>query len=641
VKRVLFALFWLALSGSVSAQVTSRLGRFQVDKVQGCAPFTVTITNTNLITTGECTAAKPCIMTFEGTTQQQNVFTYVYNTPGTYTLQVLYQSIGADDIVITVDQNIQPDFEVYRCSGNDVTIKVTDNKYEQYVINWGDSSPEVAIPFSNNAVATHDYPIPPPASFNIAVRGRDSSPNAADNCTAKTETVTTLATLPQPSINTLTATGPTSVRLALPAGTPTFILYKLEIAINNGATFQVLQNVYGQTSIDVSNLLLDNNYYCFRLSAFDPCTNANRYSNIVCTQDFDVNFTNGTNRLTWRTATAGIGSVTITRKNMSDNTTQTTTLPGAPLAHNDVDYDCNIQYCYSLSVNYAGIVKSHSLEKCGVGILTTTHPAIEDVLATVTTGVNLKWEIDPLINLNEFQVLRSTLGAPFVPLTTTTDTDANDPSYTTEGAHCYKINYNDVCDNNSADGAIICPVRLTGTLSSTNITTLTWTKYKGWKNGVASYTVEKLRPNGTVLATFPVALDTFFIDDTPDPDNQIVSYRVRVVASAGTPTALSPSVSNIVTFTKEINLTFPTAFTPNGDGLNDVFTISGHYVTKMNIRIFDRWGGIVFASEKNDAWNGSREGTAMPESSYVWKAEITDQAGRSFSRDGTLLLLRK
>ena len=53
-------LITFALS-SAHAQYVSRLGRFQVDEVKGCAPFTVTILDANLITTGECTAGKPCL----------------------------------------------------------------------------------------------------------------------------------------------------------------------------------------------------------------------------------------------------------------------------------------------------------------------------------------------------------------------------------------------------------------------------------------------------------------------------------------------------------------------------------------------------------------------------------------------------
>ncbi|MCA6407721.1 MAG: hypothetical protein IM575_01195, partial [Cytophagales bacterium] len=66
---ILLAMLFLAIAGQ--AQYVSRLGRFQVDQVRGCAPFTITITNANLITDGECTPGKPCLMDFLGNNTQQ------------------------------------------------------------------------------------------------------------------------------------------------------------------------------------------------------------------------------------------------------------------------------------------------------------------------------------------------------------------------------------------------------------------------------------------------------------------------------------------------------------------------------------------------------------------------------------------
>lgn len=631
--RVFLLIVLTGLSGSLVAQVKSRLGRFEVDKIKGCAPFTVNITNANVVTTGECTSGKPCVMTYEGTAQQQNDFQHTYTTPGTYKITVLYQSIGADDITVTVDQNIQPPFEIHRCSSDDVSIKVTDNNYEQYVINFGDGTAEVAIPFSNNAVAQHTYAAA--GTHNIQVRGRDSDPNAADNCTAKQESFTSLANLPSPAITKITAVSSTAVKIDVT--TANHIAYRLEIATNNGTTFQVLQSAYQVTSFDISNLLLDNNYYCFRLGAFDPCTNSSQYSNTVCTQDFDVTFDNGVNRLTWRTATAGIGSVSILRKDVSANISQTTTIPGAPLNYNDQDYDCNVEYCYELTVNYGGGAKSTSLQKCGIGKLVTTHPAVDDVTGSIGNGgAELSWTVDPLITTDHTDVLRSTGNSPPEILANVTTQTYSDPTYTTDGVHCYEIRYVDLCGNYSGDGVLVCPIRLSGSISAANVVSLNWSRYRGWKNGVSNYSVEKLDKNNTLIKTFNVNLDTFLVDDQPDLANQVVTYRVRATSVTGAKIAYS----NAVTFIKEVNLTFPTAFTPNADNLNDLFRVSGQYVDKMNIRIFDRWGILVFASDSNEPWNGTRDGIPMPESSYVWKAEIKDLAGRSISKEGTLILIR-
>lgn len=630
VRAVAIIIVLFGVSQQATAQFTSRLGRFQVDQKKGCAPFTVTITNANLISGANCTGTTPCLMTpGNGSPQQQNQFTITYPTAGTFTLSVLYQSIGADDIVITVDENTQPNFEIYACSGNRATVKVTDNKYDQYVIDFqNDGIPETIIPFSNNATAQNNYGTA--GTFSIAVRGRDL--NSADNCAAKVQSFSTLTTLPRPTITTLTPIDATSLTLNL--STANNIQYKLEVAVNNASTFQVLQNLYGVNTTTVSNLLLDANYYCFRLNAYDPCSNANTYSNVICSQDFDVAFKSGVNELTWKTATLGVTSVEIIR----DAKTYTS-IPGAPTSFNDRDYDCNTDYCYRVVNHYPGGVSSTSLEKCGTAFLNTTHPAITNVTAQVDNGVKLTWTTDPKIKIKEYDIWRSTGGGPVtIDVTTPNGSPFSEATYTTEAAYCYQINYRDFCANNSLDGVLTCPIRLLGTMDAQNVVTLNWTKYRGWANGVSGYVVEKYNSGGGLLKTFNVGTDTTLVDDQPDLANQIVSYRIKANAAQ---TGLGQATSNIITFKKEVNLTFPTAFTPNQDKLNDSFTITGQYVAKMNIRIFDRWGALVHASEKNEPWDGTRQNLPMPEATYIWKAEITDLAGQTFSREGTVVLLRK
>ena len=65
-KSKFFIILFLLSAVAAQAQYTSRLGRFRVDQIRGCAPLTITITSTNLITTGECTAGKPCLMDYLG-----------------------------------------------------------------------------------------------------------------------------------------------------------------------------------------------------------------------------------------------------------------------------------------------------------------------------------------------------------------------------------------------------------------------------------------------------------------------------------------------------------------------------------------------------------------------------------------------
>lgn len=618
-------------TGNLYAQYTSRLGRFQVDEIKGCAPFTVTILTTNLITTGECTAGKPCLMSAgNGTPQQQNQFTITYPQAGTFTLAVLYQSIGADDIVITVDPNIQPEFEIYTCSGLQTSIKITDKNYDQYSIDFNnDGIIETVIPNSNNQTATHSYGIA--STFNISVKGKDS--NAANNCTAKVLPFTSLLTLPVPQITKLTAIDATSLQLDF---TPQQnILYKLEIAVNNSATFQQFQTLYGVNKVTIPNLKTDDNFYCYRLSSFDPCTNSNTYSPPICSHNFDLSVQNGVNRLTWASSGTGVLSTEIIR-----NKASYVIIPGAPALLNDVDVICKTNYCYQVVNLYAGGVQSISLEKCGEAFTTVSPSAINNTSSVVgANGVELTWTQNPLFSVEEYAVLRYQ-GSSFGLAGKTTNTKYTDLGYTTDGGFCYRINYGDLCGNASQPGDLICPIRLSATLDDKNVITLRWSSLKGWRNGVSNYRIEKFDKSGGLMQVINMGTDTTWIDDQPDAINQVVQYQIIAQSNEA---GLTNSVSNRVVVTKEVNLFYPTAFTPDGVGPveNETFTVKGQYIVKLELKVFDRWGSMVFYSDKNEPWNGTNNGKALPEGTYVWRTQITDLAGRNFSGGSTVVILKK
>ena len=378
IKRIILLSWFTVLVVMAHAQYVSRLGKFQVDQKKGCAPFTVTITNTNLLTTGECTALKPCNMDYEGKGQQQNLFTYTYTTPGTFKLSVLYQSTGSDDITITVDPNIKPDYEVYTCSSNRVSLKVTNKDYDQYVIDFGDGSPTLLVPISNNIIGPKQYS--GSGNFSINVRGQNL--NAAPNCTPMTTSFSALATLPAPRITTLTSVDATTIKLdfAIAAN----IQYRLEIGLNSSSSFQLYQTLYGLNTLSIPNLKLDENYYCFRLGAFDPCTGTSTYSPIICSHKFTLNVQSGVNKLSWISGTAGVSSIAIQR-----DAKPYTTIPGAPVLFDDKDVTCKVNYCYSVTNNYSNGSKSISLEKCGTSFANASPTRIENTTAIVNESGQL------------------------------------------------------------------------------------------------------------------------------------------------------------------------------------------------------------------------------------------------------------
>jgi len=624
IRRLLIISFAVLGVLPVSAQYVSRLGRFQVDEKKGCAPFTVTLTN---LLAGDCTPGKPCVMDYESNgTQTQNQFTFTYNTPGTFTLSVIYQSIGADDITITVDDNIQPAFEIYTCANNNATIKVTDNHYDQYVIDFNnDNNPETIIPFSNNAVASHSYGVG--GNFNIAVRGRDLK--SADNCTANVQAFTALASLPTPKIDQLTVVDVSTMQLDFTAAP--HLRLNLEVAVNNNSNFQLFQLLYGVSSYTITNLKPDQNYYCFRLSAYDVCNGTNTYSNIICSQQLSLTAESEVNKLSWLTSTSGVSNFSVLRDGGNY-----VTVPG--ISFDDTNVICLTNYCYQLVANYGNGSKSRTLQKCVTSFSSRIPTAITNTSAVVgTEGVNLTWLQDPAYTPDTYRIFRSFDRTNFGLAGTSTTPAFSDPVYSDQARFCYVTNYKDVCQNQSPQGSLVCPMVLAGELGKDNSITLNWTRYVGWQNGVRAYSIEKYDLNGTLLRTFSTT-DSTLVDSTPDTINQRVTYVIHAQSNQA---GLQQSVSNSITITKEAHLFAPTAFTPNHDRLNDSFKVFGQFIVSMHLQIFDRWGTLLYFSDKNKPWDGKRDGVVMPEATYIWKAEITDQAGQHFTRTGTVALLSK
>lgn len=89
------------------------------------------------------------------------------------------------------------------------------------------------------------------------------------------------------------------------------------------------------------------------------------------------------------------------------------------------------------------------------------------------------------------------------------------------------------------------------------------------------------------------------------------------------------------------NIYFPNAFTPNGDGRNDIYLPLGRDVKFINWRIFNRWGELVFESNSmTQGWDGSFKGKAQTPGVFVYYAEVTLFNNRTLKFKGSVTLIR-
>ena len=173
--------------------------------------------------------------------------------------------------------------------------------------------------------------------------------------------------------------------------------------------------------------------------------------------------------------------------------------------------------------------------------------------------------------------------------------------------------------------------------TATDLPKLYWNSYEQWQEGIAYYEVEVLE-DGAFKFLSRVLSDTFFIDNKSDLFNK-TDYCYRVTAFSN---KAFRSKSNIACAPIVSRIWVPNAFRPDGwieD--NKRFTPKGMFLRDYSIKIFNRWGQVLFESRDiNNRWDGTYKGQAVSEGTYIYAIEAIGADGRFHSHNASLLLLR-
>lgn len=92
----------------------------------------------------------------------------------------------------------------------------------------------------------------------------------------------------------------------------------------------------------------------------------------------------------------------------------------------------------------------------------------------------------------------------------------------------------------------------------------------------------------------------------------------------------------------------PNVFSPNGDGVNEMFTIfSGPAATELTLlQVYDRWGNLMYSGENipigdtNVGWNGRYKGNLVNSGVYVWVAKVAFVDNKILPYSGTITVVR-
>lgn len=85
----------------------------------------------------------------------------------------------------------------------------------------------------------------------------------------------------------------------------------------------------------------------------------------------------------------------------------------------------------------------------------------------------------------------------------------------------------------------------------------------------------------------------------------------------------------------------PNSFSPNGDGLNDIFIAKGYGVKEIQMMIFDRWGEKVFDSKNTGkGWDGTFKGDVVKQDVYVYSITAIPYLGAKIRRKGIVTVIK-
>jgi gliding motility-associated-like protein len=163
--------------------------------------------------------------------------------------------------------------------------------------------------------------------------------------------------------------------------------------------------------------------------------------------------------------------------------------------------------------------------------------------------------------------------------------------------------------------------------------------------GGSPYPMQPVYSNDVVTYSWLPASD-LSCSDCPSPLTTPTADRDYIITVKNGFQCTAADTIKVVTECGESHIYIPNAFTPNGDALNNTFTIRGSGVKQVtSFAVFNRWGELVFEKKNflpgdaGAAWNGKFRGMNVPAGSYVYLASFQCASGQVFLKKGTVTVI--
>ncbi len=569
-----------------------------------------------------------------------------YGRPGTYVVIQLGSKGGTASFycqTIEVLPNARPtNFSWVSCNPNELTLTIRNDpafKFDYYEVIW-DAGEAGAVAQILRPGETQTRSYPNSLSRQIRITGRYN--NLACSASSDVQVSPSGPPATTPRITRLEVIDAATARLEFDVQGATVDIFKKE-----GGSGTYTRDVAGVNGPFRNLTNLDNatKQFCFQVrNTGSSCVGGPPplSSEELCTIPLTATAQNQQNMVSWTAHPAPRTGVTFGGYALTRNGTPRQQYPAiGSTTYTDTQVDCGRQYSYQVTATIragANVMTSVSQSVPVVAINSTPPPPITDVVASVTAPnqVELRWVIPPASAVSRlFTISRAVNGSSdFVRVGDNTDPVFVDQVNASANSYCYRISYQDLCSNNATPSESACTVQLQRQGES-----LGWSSELPFTSGFGTlrdYTVELLDNNNAATLLSNAGSQTSFQLDLTSAASQQLRYRIRATSNRGI-----QSYSNVVSLTLAMRLFVPDAFSPNGDSINDTFSVQGIFIKSFKMTVFNRWGVPLFRTDAAEpGWDGTFNGQPADAGSYSYTIQAEDFRGESFVKRGSFLLLR-
>ncbi|WP_084165770.1 T9SS type B sorting domain-containing protein [Dyadobacter crusticola] len=623
----------LKISADAQGLCNNGGGGFDVNITEGCAPFTVRLSNTvsNAISVSYNGAYDGRITNLV----LQDVSSITYRLRGTFTLlqQVVTSSgIGYACKTITVFESRPLTAAYSSCGGGKITLSLAEDQviggYDEARIEWGDGETSTwkkgsSYIFEHNYTNTSTSP-------TVKVTGVHVGKSCAQGATASIPISFQQAQLNDISIKSVEMLGGGILRLNYLGATaiPTEIKYSTD-----GNTFGTAgkRSSGGLQPFDISNVNV-NQSYKVKLSSQDLCQGLTD-SKVITSMTLAGKSEDGKNVLTWNKYPTDADFVSYDL--LRDGTVIKSFNSIDEITYTDEDVACGSYSEYQVIAK----IKDVTSTSAPVGVKTEVSSARPILQASVSVAGDNRVFIKASVpgagpnSTYDLSIEKAESGTPTFRkiITLYNQNEYLDPDVrTSETSYCYRFNYQNSCGQKLPVTQPICTILL-----KKNLTTLNWSPESPLLEGIDNYEVSQIASSGAT--NIPNQLKTSYTVQLNSQSDLEYNFQVRANSASGD----FESLSNIINYRRSAGVFVPDAFSPNGDGYNDVLEAKSTQLQSFAFSVLNRWGEVVFHSDDiAKGWDGTINGANAPVGSYVYKMTFVDDINQTVEKSGTFMLLR-